>query len=203
MHPTARGEASPPANPAKVTSPLGRVIIALDRGIYRIAKHWLFAVNSIFFVHVATLFLAPALVAWGHPGLAHPIYSYNGLFCHQRSDRSFHILGHKMACCERCAAIYGAILLFGLVFAYLRGRVRGPEMHEVGLLALPAAVDGVAQLAGLWQSTATTRVLTGTLLGVAICWWLLPWLAGGFERMRAQIETLFARLVAEGRARPL
>jgi hypothetical protein len=41
------------------------------------------------------------------------------------------------------------------------------------------------------------------LLGVAICWGLLPWLGGGFDRMRRQIETLFARLVAEGRARPL
>jgi uncharacterized membrane protein len=125
------------------------------------------------------------------------------LFCHQRDDRSFRILGHKLACCERCAAIYGACLVCGLAFALLRGRVRAPRLPELALLALPVMIDGGGQALGIWDSTAVSRVLTGMLLGGAICWGLLPWLAGGFDRMRLQIETLFARLVAEGRARPL
>jgi hypothetical protein len=46
-------------------------------------------------------------------------------------------------------------------------------------------------------------MLSGAVFGVAVCWFLLPYLESGFGRMRAQLETLFARLVAEGRARPL
>jgi uncharacterized membrane protein len=199
----ACGDAVATSQPARPTTSLARLIIALDRIIYRVARRWLFAVNSVFFVHVMTLFLAPALVAWGHSGLARPIYTFNGLFCHQRDDRSFAVLGEKMACCQRCAAIYGSIMLFGLIFALVRGRVRRPHLTEVALLSMPVVVDGGAQLAGLWESTPGTRVLSGTFLGVAVCWLLLPYLEAGFARMRAQLETLFARLVAEGRARPL
>jgi uncharacterized membrane protein len=187
----------------KVTTPFGHVVIALDRAIYRVATHWLLAVNSILALHFASILLAPALLAAGHGRLARPLYGYNGLFCHQRNDRSFHLFGEKLACCERCAAIYGALLVVGLLFAFLRGGFRGPRLSDLVALALPAAVDGGAQALGLWQSTAATRVLSGAMLGGAMCWWLLPWLACGFARMRLQIETLFARLVAEGRAHPL
>jgi uncharacterized membrane protein len=199
----ACGDAVAAPSLARPTSRFARVIIALDRIIYRVARRWLFAANSVFFVHVMTLILAPAFVARGHAGLAKPIYAYYGLFCHQRADRSFTVLGEKMACCQRCAAIYGSIMLVGLIFALVRGRVRRPSLIEVALLAMPVAVDGGAQLAGLWESTPATRVLSGSFLGVAICWLLLPYLETGFAQIQERLETLFARLVAEGRARPL
>ena len=200
---TARGDALGAASAASQTSSGARVIIALDRGIYWVARHWLFAVNLVFCAHVASLLLASALVAWGHAGLARPIYSFNGLFCHQRDDHSFALLGEKMPCCERCAAIYGSIALAGLLFAFANGHVRAPRISEVALLSLPLVVDGGAQLIGLWESTTATRVMTGAIFGIAMCWLLLPYLDTGFARMRRQIETLFARLAAEGRARPL
>ena len=180
-----------------------RMIIAIDRIIYRIAKRWLFLINSVLFVHVLTLFLAPAMVAWGHASIVNPLYAYNGLFCHQKADRSFSLLGEKMACCERCAAIYGSIFIVGLLFAAVRGRFRKPFLYEVGLLAMPAVVDGGAQALGLWESSAGTRVLSGLFLGTAICWLALPFLDSGFHRIRTQLEQLFSRLVAEGRAHPL
>jgi uncharacterized membrane protein len=182
---------------------MGRCVIALDRVIYRIARRWLFLANSIFFAQVVSILLAPALVAWGQSGLARPIYAVNGLFCHQRDERSFAVLGEKMACCQRCAAIYGVILLFGLCFTLLRGRLGRPRLTDLALLAMPVIVDGGAQLLGIWESSAASRVISGALFGVAICWFLLPYLETGFARMRLQIETLFIRLVAEGRAQPL
>jgi uncharacterized membrane protein len=180
-----------------------RAIIAVDRAIYRIASHWLLWVNALFMTHVASLFLAPALRARGHDSFARPIYAVNGLFCHQKDERSFKLFGEKMACCERCAAIYGSILIVGLLFVVLRDRVRKPFAYEVGLLALPAIVDGGGQAAGLWESSAGSRVLSGAFLGVAICWFALPYFESGFGRIRSRLETLFARLVSEGRARPL
>lgn len=74
------GDAMPSSAAARQTSSLARAIIALDRIIYRVARHWLLLVNSLFFAHFMTLLLAPALVAWGHSGLAKPIYAFNGLF---------------------------------------------------------------------------------------------------------------------------
>lgn len=189
--------------PVRTTTTVGRIVIALDRVIIRIARRWLFLTNSLFFAQVVAILLAPALTSWGQHGVARPIYAFNGLFCHQQDDRSFHLLGEKMACCQRCAAIYASMLLFGLVFSLIRGRLGRPRLGELALLAAPAVVDGGAQLAGLWESSAASRVLSGTLLGAAICWFLLPYLDAGFARIRTQIETLFAKLVAEGRARPL
>jgi hypothetical protein len=47
------------------------------------------------------------------------------------------------------------------------------------------------------------RVITGAIFAAGVCWLLFPHLEAGFARMRDQIERRFARLVAEGRARPL
>lgn len=199
----SRGDTLATSSAARPVSTFARVIIAVDRVIYRVAKHWLFLANSVFFTHMMSLLIAPALVASGRSDLARPIYAFNGLFCHQREERSVALFGEKMACCERCAAIYGSILLTGLIFAVIRGRIRRPRLHEIGLLAMPVTVDGGAQLIGLWQSTASSRLVSGAVLGVAICWLLLPYLETGFARMRVQLETLFVRLVSEGRARPL
>ncbi|MGI8476393.1 MAG: DUF2085 domain-containing protein [Thermomicrobiales bacterium] len=101
-----------------------RLVLALDRVIYRVAKRWLFYVNSVFFAYVVGIFLAPALTAAGIPQAAKPIYGFYGLFCHQRADRSFFVLGRKMACCQRCFAIYGSIFLMGLLFAVVRRPAR-------------------------------------------------------------------------------
>jgi uncharacterized membrane protein len=180
-----------------------RAVIALNRAVYRFARHWLFFVNSFLFVYVAQLFLAPALAAAGHRGWAKPIYGFDGLFCHQRPDRSFYVFGQKMACCQRCFAIYGSMFLLGLFFVTLRDRIRTPSWRAVGLLATPVAVDGGAQLVGLHESNAALRVITGAVFAVGVCWLLFPYLERGFDQMRAQIEGRFARLVAEGRARPL
>jgi uncharacterized membrane protein len=180
-----------------------RAILALNRAIYRFARRWLFFVNSFLFAYVAQLFLAPVLVAAGHRGLARPIYGFDGLFCHQRPDRSFYVFGQKMACCQRCAAIYGSMFLLGLLFVALRDRIRVPSRRAVGLLATPVAVDGLAQLTGLHQSNVVLRLITGTIFAIGICWVLFPYLETGFAQMRVQLEHRFARLVAEGRARPL
>lgn len=180
-----------------------RAVIALNRAVYRFARHWLFFVNSFLFVYVAQLFLAPALAATGHRGLAQPIYGFDGIFCHQRPDRSFYVFGQKMACCQRCFAIYGSMFLLGLLFVTLRDRIATPSWRAVGLLATPVAVDGGTQLVGWHQSNVALRLITGAIFAAGVCWVLFPYLESGFGQMRAQIAARFDRLVAEGRARPL
>lgn len=181
----------------------GRIVIAIDRGIYWIAKRWLAVVNAIFLAHLLSVMLAPVMAAGGLSTAARLVYAYNNLFCHQRAERSFSISGEPLACCERCAAIYGSIVGVGLLFAHLRGRIRAPYLYEAALLALPALIDGGGQAFGFWQSTPGSRVLSGLMLGAGMCWFTLPSLERGFFRIRLKLETLFGRLVLEGRAKPL
>jgi uncharacterized membrane protein len=143
----------------------GVVNAIVERG----ARHWLALFSGGLLLWNAQLYLAPALRAGGHNTLAKPIYLYNGLFCHQRADRSFFPFGEKMACCERCAAIYGSLLALALLFAALRRRLPAPN-RWVLLLTLPIAVDGLTQLAGWRESTAALRVITGSLFGFAFGW---------------------------------
>src|SRR6266508_1609487 len=99
------------------------LILTAQRGVYRIAKRWLWCVNALLLVTAALPFLAPLLAASGHRGLARPIYAFFSLTCHQRPDRSFFLRREKMACCHRCAAIYVGLSLAGLAFVLLRGRL--------------------------------------------------------------------------------
>jgi uncharacterized membrane protein len=177
-------------------------IIALDRGIYAVARGWLVVVNAILFAWIALTMLAPVLMAAGYAAPSRLIYAMFQLFCHQRPDRSFHILGEKMACCERCAAIYGGLFLFGLGFAALGG-LRPLAWRWVALFSLPILIDAATQAVGWRESSALWRVVTGAVFAVGVAWIFFPFLDRGFADMRAQLERRFARLVAQGRAQPL
>ena len=136
-------------------------------------------------------------------GAAKPIYGFFGLFCHQDPDRSFQLFGQQFACCERCAAIYGSMALFGLLFAFGRRKVRRPGYVEMVLLTSPVVLDGMAVGSELYGGNAVMRVVTGSLFGLAMIWFLYPRFEAGFGTIRSRIETLFDRLVAQDRAKPL
>lgn len=183
-----------------------RAVIAADRAIYRFARHWLLTVNALALPLAALPLIAPFLRAAGAEALARPIYAVFGAICHQRDDRSFHAYGEKMACCQRCFAIYGGLFAVGLLYVYLRSSfpdLRPLRLHWTVLLAAPLGVDVLLQFAGVWDSVWSARVATGLLFAVAASWFLLPYLESGFAKMRRDLERRFERLVAQGRARPL
>ena len=180
-----------------------RAIIKLDRAIYRFSRRWLVAFNLILGGYAIAVILAPILNVLGQTGAAKPMYGFFGLFCHQDPDRSFHVFGEKFACCERCAAIYGSVALFGLIFALGRDRIRSPRFAEIVALVSPVVLDGMAVGAGIYGGNPLMRVITGTIFGLALIWFLYPRFEAGFATMRVRLETLFDRLVAQGRARPL
>jgi uncharacterized membrane protein len=180
-----------------------RLIIAVDRGIYRFARRWLAGFNVVLLAWAMAILAAPILVAAGFPDAARPIYAFFGLFCHQDDARSFHLSSEKFACCERCTAIHLSIAASGLVFAAGRTWIRRPRYHELVLLITPVIIDGMAVGAGIYGGNAVMRLLTGSLFGFAIIWALYPRFETGFAAMRVRLETLFERLAAQGRARPL
>ena len=97
-------------------------------------------------------------------------------------------LGYKVAICQRDVAIYGSILLFGLVFSLFKKRIKAyPWVIYLWVLIgiVPIAIDGFSQLPSListplpaWlpyrESTPFLRVLTGGLFGLMTAYYIYP-----------------------------
>ncbi len=111
--------------------------------------------------------------------------------------------GYKVALCERDTAIYGSMLLFGILFMLTGRRVKAVPWYiwlTVGLV--PIGLDGFSQLPGLssglpdWlpirESTPLLRVITGALFGGTTAWYLFPMLE---ESMRETRTLLGSKMV--------
>ena len=95
-------------------------------------------------------------------------------------------LGYKIALCQRDIAIYGSLLLFGLVFALSGRKIKAlPWLAWLLLALVPMGLDGVSQLLGnmnipalswiaLRESTPFLRVLTGAMFGWFSAWFAMP-----------------------------
>jgi uncharacterized membrane protein len=120
--------------------------------------------------------------------------------------------GYKVALCERDIAIYGFMLLFGLMFAVLGRRLRSVPWYvwvTVGLA--PITLDGVSQLFGMVpflarlitarESTPLLRTLTGGLFGWMTAWYLFPMLEETARETRHIIRRKMAVIQQAERAR--
>ena len=92
-------------------------------------------------------------------------------------------VGYKAALCQRDIAIYGAILLFGVIFSLTSRRIRPlPFIAWVVLGLLPIGLDGISQLISQlpWEilpvreSTPLLRSITGSLFGFSTAWFSYP-----------------------------
>jgi uncharacterized membrane protein len=92
-------------------------------------------------------------------------------------------MGYKVALCERDVAIYGGILMFGLLFGLLQMRLPAIPWYLWILFGiLPIAIDGVSQLISqppfsfipFRESTPGLRILTGWLFGFFTAWFGYP-----------------------------
>jgi uncharacterized membrane protein len=114
-------------------------------------------------------------------------------------------LGYKAAFCERDTSIWGAMALFGLVYA-LTGR-RLPKLHWliwfiVGLI--PIGLDGFSQLFSqipypiiqsilpYRESTPFLRSLTGFLFGITTAWFMFPLIEETMLDTRKMLSRKFA-----------
>jgi uncharacterized membrane protein len=119
-------------------------------------------------------------------------------------------LGWKVALCERDVAIYGAILLFGVLFV-LSGKRLPPLAWPLWIILalVPIGLDGVSQLLSqpplaflpYRESTPTLRVLTGALFGFGTAWFGYPLVEETMLETRKLLAARQARLGGKGRAR--
>lgn len=115
------------------------------------------------------------------------------------------VMGYKVAFCERDVAIWGAMVLFGLIFA-LSGR-RLPKLHWLiwGLVGVvPIGLDGFSQLFSqipshfiqsflpYRESTPLERVVTGVLFGFMTAWFMFPLIEEAMADTRRLLAKKFA-----------
>jgi uncharacterized membrane protein len=107
-------------------------------------------------------------------------------------------MGYKVALCQRDIAIQSSLLIFTLVFALSRQKIKPIPIYIWFIFGLlPIALDGGTQLlsqlglpALVWltprESTPWQRFLTGALFGLFSAWFILPILR------ESMLETRFA-----------
>jgi len=176
------------------------IVLPLLEGFVRfVTVHWLALTNASLALLAGLPILSPILVASDNPvlvkvgGLIFRLYSAT---CHQLPHRSFFILGHQVAWCQRDTAIWLTVLLFGLIFSRLRHWLKPLPWQAFVLLSLPMALDGGTQLLGFRESTWELRVITGSLFGVAVAWLVLPVVERGMAEARESLG--FGKRRSEG-----
>ena len=116
-------------------------------------------------------------------------------------------LGYKIALCERDVAIWGAMALFGIVYALFRRKI--PKLHWliwVIVGVFPIGLDGFSQLFSQLslpflrtilpyrESTPLLRVLTGFLFGIMTAWFMFPLIEESMADTRVLLAKKFAVL---------
>lgn len=105
-------------------------------------------------------------------------------------------IGYKVAICERDVALYGGMLLFGIVYAVAGRKIKQVPWYIWLFLGLiPIGIDGASQLPSLipglpaWlpmrESTPFWRTLTGALFGGLTAWYLYPLIEETMKDTRA------------------
>jgi uncharacterized membrane protein len=123
-------------------------------------------------------------------------------------------MGYKMALCERDIAIYGAIFVFGLLYALLRRRINFKPLPIWAFLLFgmgPIALDGFSQLFSqygtaaealsffntvfpLRESTPLFRTVTGFLFGFCLAWMAYPRVEDGMNTTAVDLERKLTRI---------
>jgi len=192
-----------------------RITVALTRFMRFFSAHWLFIANLALALYIGLPVLAPILMRGNHTLGAKMIYTVFRPLCHQMPERSYFLFGEhltwslealsshlgslahrrfvgdavtgfKVAVCQRCVAIYGTMLLCGLLFGLVRTRVKPLRIKGFIVLLVPMGIDGMGQLLHLWRSTPFTRTLTGALFGLACIWLAFPYLQTGMAEINRE-----------------
>lgn len=107
-------------------------------------------------------------------------------------------IGYKVALCQRDIALYGSILLFGLVYGATRRRIPALAWYWWLLFGiLPVGIDGLSQLLSqppfnflpYRESTPWLRILSGALFGWMTAWFGYPVIGESMRDTEEMMET--------------
>ena len=113
-------------------------------------------------------------------------------------------IGYKVALCQRCLAIYGVMLLFGLFYMLTGKKIPQLPWYIWILVGLgPIGLDGFSQLFSQmlnipWfdyrESTPILRTVTGGLFGLTTAWFGFPAIEETADEVKAMIKAKIARM---------
>lgn len=134
------------------------------------------SVSAAALLILSVAFAAPWLAAGGHEFSARAAYAFFGAVCHQMPERSFHLFGHALGVCARCAGLYAGFAAGVMLYPLARPlRVRHtPARAWLFAAAVPTALDFSLGLLGVWENTHLSRSLTGALLGAVAALYVVP-----------------------------
>ena len=105
------------------------------------------------------------------PAIAAALYAIGSQICHQRADRSFHLLGAQLPVCARCLGIYAGAAVGSVAALGARPRARFAKVPLRPLLiagAIPTAVTVAAEWSGMWAGSNEWRAAAGLPLGCVV-----------------------------------
>lgn len=111
-------------------------------------------------------------------------------------------LGYKVALCERDVAIYTGILLFGILFALLRQKMKAIHWLVWILIGIvPIGLDGFSQLISqlplniipFRESAPILRAITGLLFGFFTAWFGYPYVEESMIENRKFLDGKFSQ----------
>lgn len=120
-----------------------------------------------------------------------------------RNFRGDETMGYKVAICARDIAIYGAMVIGGLLFFFVRKRLRPIPLYIYVILGLgPIGLDGFSQLLSyppfeFWavrESPPELRVITGFLFGLMNVWLAFPYIERSMQESSAEMETTIKQI---------
>jgi uncharacterized membrane protein len=153
-----------------------------------LVRHWLAVANTMLLLYAGLPFLSPLAKAAGYPLIGELVFRIYTPLCHQRPERSFFVCGHQVAFCHRCTAMYGGMVVLGVLFAAVRRWVAPLPIKIGALMMVPIAIDGGTHLLddllglglraaggdGVGSPNFMLRMVTGVLFALAAIWILYP-----------------------------
>ncbi|MFQ3632814.1 DUF2085 domain-containing protein [Roseiflexus sp.] len=118
-----------------------RAIPWIDRAVAWMFRRWLLITNGLLGIYAGLPWLSPWLKANGHPLAGEIIFRIYTPLCHQRPERSFCFCGYQVAFCHRCTSLYGGLFIAGVLFSFVRRRVRPISLRSGAFLLLPITLD--------------------------------------------------------------
>ncbi|HEY44637.1 MAG TPA: DUF2085 domain-containing protein [Anaerolineae bacterium] len=110
-------------------------------------------------------------------------------------------LGYKVVLCQRDIAIWGGMLIGGIIFGLLRGRMKPlPILLWFLVGVLPIALDGGTQILSSFpflsfphrESTPFLRTVTGVLFGLMNVWMAFPYVEESMNETRILVASKLA-----------
>ncbi len=175
------------------------MIERLERGIDALFRHWLALLNLFLAAYVGLPLSVPFWGRAGLEGVARAITLAYRPLCHQLPERSYFLWGWKVPLCHRDLALYGGLLLFGLLYGAVGGRRRWPVLsgRTFLLLTLPILVDGgshmvndVLRWTGAGEIRETNRWLQLLTGGRLPTWFYVGHAVGSFNWWARQVTAL-------------